>query len=99
MEAEQRIRKRESEKSLSASTTVKKVKENVEDSTLDKFQSETPRDSCIENSNRSVQAISPWEQHSSVINLARFDYQLVDSIHEGKQGFLITCGFRMSFFS
>eukprot|EP00897_Mesotaenium_endlicherianum_P008247 jgi/Mesen1/7450/ME000389S06786 len=36
----------------------------------------------------------PWEQHSAVINMARFDYRAGAALLEGRAGFLLTCPFR-----
>ena len=41
---------------------------------------------------KKVGMMSPWEQHSAVINLPRFDYNAPSSLlHHSHSGFLITC--------
>ncbi|GBG90729.1 hypothetical protein CBR_g51236 [Chara braunii] len=57
-------------------------------------EEEEERDGCPSGSGKKWD-LEPWEQHGSIISLARFDYKAATAAFTNRRkGFLITCGFR-----
>jgi hypothetical protein len=47
-----------------------------------------------------AETLTPWEQHSSIISIPRFDYKAPSSLlHHSHSGFLVTCNISMIFFT